>query len=134
MTHRVPVAESVGHLEAAIGELRARGTEVVVGTCRDLGARRPVPQPLPALASRPAPAAQAQERGAVRAGAHAVSLAHVVGPFFITSPDEMPSLDRFHPSAAGYRRTATALLPSLLAAPGLEHEVPFGHRRPEPVG
>jgi hypothetical protein len=46
----------------------------------------------------------------------------------------MFSLDRFHPSAAGYKRTAKALLPSLLAALGLEHELPFGHRRPEPVG
>ena len=75
--------------------------------------------------------ALAQEAAAVAAGAHAVSLAHVVGPFFITNPDEMFSLDRFHPSAAGYKRTAKALLPSLLAALGLEEEVPFGHRRPE---
>jgi lysophospholipase L1-like esterase len=135
VTHRVPVSESVRHLEAAIAELRARGTEVVVGTCPDLGALRPVPQPLRALVSRASrQLAQAQEGAAVRAGAHAVSLAHVVGPFFITNPDEMFSLDRFHPSAAGYKRTANALLPSLLAALGLEHEVPLGHRLPEPVG
>jgi lysophospholipase L1-like esterase len=135
VTHRVPVSESVRHLEAAIVELRARGTEVVVGTCPDLGALRPVPQPLRALGSRASrQLAQAQEGAAVRAGAHAVSLAHVVGPFFITNPDEMFSLDRFHPSAAGYKRTAKALLPSLLAALGIEQEVPFGHRRPEPVG
>ncbi|HRI97193.1 MAG TPA: SGNH/GDSL hydrolase family protein, partial [Nocardioides sp.] len=78
--------------------------------------------------------AQAQATAAVRAGAHAVSLAHVVGPFFVTNPDEMFSLDRFHPSAAGYRRTAKALLPSLLVALGLEDGEPFGHRRPHPVG
>ena len=135
VTHRVPVAESVRHLEEAIAELRARGAEVVVGSCPDLGALRPVPQPLRALGSRASrQLAQAQEAAAVRAGAHAVSLAHVVGPFFITNPDEMFSLDRFHPSAAGYKRTAKALLPSLLAALGLEDDVPFGHRRPEPVG
>jgi lysophospholipase L1-like esterase len=135
VTHRVPVSESVRHLETAILELRARGTEVVVGTCPDLGALRSVPQPLRALGSRASrQLAQAQERAAVRAGAHAVSLAHVVGPFFITNPDEMFSLDRFHPSAAGYKRTAKALLPSLLAALGVEHELPFGHRWPEPVG
>ena len=63
-----------------------------------------------------------------------MSLADVVGPFFVTNPEEMFSLDRFHPSAAGYKRTAKALLPSLLAALGLEAELPFGHHRPEPVG
>ena len=132
VTHRVPVSESVRHLEEAIASLRARGTAVVVGTCPDLGALRPVPQPLRALGSRASrQLAQAQEAAAVRAGAHAVSLAHVVGPFFITNPDEMFSLDRFHPSAAGYKRTAKALLPSLLAALGLEGgDLPFGHSRP----
>jgi lysophospholipase L1-like esterase len=44
----------------------------------------------------------------------------------------MFSLDRFHPSALGYKRTAKAMLPSVLAALGLEPEVPFGHRPPEP--
>jgi lysophospholipase L1-like esterase len=131
VTHRVPVAESVRHLEEAIAHLRARGAEVVVGSCPDLGALRPVPQPLRSLGSRASrQLALAQEAAAVRAGAHAVSLAHVVGPFFITNPDEMFSLDRFHPSAAGYRRTAKALLPSLLSALGLEDELPFGHRPP----
>ena len=132
VTHRVPVAESVRHLEAAIADLRRRGAAVVVGTCPDLGALRPVPQPLRALGSRASrQLAQAQEAAAVRNGAHAVSLAHVVGPFFITNPDEMFSLDRFHPSALGYKRTAKAMLPSVLAALGLEPEVPFGHRPPE---
>jgi lysophospholipase L1-like esterase len=132
VTHRVPVSESVRHLEEAISDLRRRGAEVVVGSCPDLGALRPVPQPLRALGSRASrQLAQAQESAAVRAGAHAVSLAHVVGPFFITHPDEMFSLDRFHPSAAGYKRTAKALLPSLLIALGLGTEPPFGHHRPE---
>jgi len=135
VTHRVPVAESVRHLEAAIAALRERGAEVVVGTCPDLAALGPLPQPLRALAGRASrQLAQAQATAAVRAGAHAVSLAHVVGPFFVTNPDEMFSLDRFHPSAAGYRRTAKALLPSLLVALGLEDGEPFGHRRPHPVG
>jgi lysophospholipase L1-like esterase len=131
VTHRVPVDESVRHLEEAIARLREAGTAVVVGTCPDLGALRPVPQPLRALGSRMSrQLAAAQQLAAVRAGAHAVSLAHVVGPFFITNPDEMFSLDRFHPSGTGYRRTAAALLPSVLAAAGLVDEVPFGHHVP----
>ncbi len=133
VTHRVPVAESARHLAEAIEALQARGTAVVVGTCPDLGALRPVPQPLRALGSRASrQLAAAQRATAVAAGARAVSLADVVGPFFITNPDEMFSLDRFHPSAAGYKRTARAVLPSVLAALGRVDEVPFGHHAPEP--
>ncbi|WP_232680593.1 SGNH/GDSL hydrolase family protein [Nocardioides sp. R-C-SC26] len=133
VTHRVPVAASVAHLVAAIERLRAEGTAVVVGTCPDLGALRPVPQPLRSLGSRASrQLAAAQAAAAVDAGAHAVSLARVVGPFFITNPDEMFSLDRFHPSALGYRRTAAALLPSVLTALGLCDDVPFGHHAPAP--
>jgi len=131
VTHRVPVAESVRHLGEAIDELRARGAEVVVGTCPDLGALRPVPQPLRALGSRASrQLADAQRAVALDRGARVVSLAHVVGPFFITNPDEMFSLDRFHPSAHGYKRTAKAMLPSVLAALGVVEEVPFGHHAP----
>jgi lysophospholipase L1-like esterase len=131
VTHRVPVAESVRHLADAIDHLRARGAQVVVGTCPDLGALRPVPQPLRALGSRASrQLADAQREVALDRGARVVSLAHVVGPFFITNPDEMFSLDRFHPSAHGYKRTAKAMLPSVLAALGVVEDVPFGHHAP----
>jgi lysophospholipase L1-like esterase len=131
VTHRVPVVTSVRHLEHAVVELRDRGVAVVVGTCPDLGALRPVPQPLRALGARMSrQLASAQAQVAARHGGHTVSLARTVGPFFITNPDEMFSLDRFHPSGVGYKRTAKALLPSVLAAAGLADEVPFGHHPP----
>lgn len=131
VTHRVPVAESVAHLDRCVAALRARGSAVVVGTCPDLGALTPVPQPLRALGSRASrQLAAAQRESVVRQGAWAVSLADVVGPFFITNPDEMFSLDRFHPSSLGYKRTAKAMLPSVLAALGEHDEVPFGHVPP----
>ncbi|SDC00887.1 SGNH/GDSL hydrolase family protein [Nocardioides lianchengensis] len=131
VTHRVPLADSVRDLEAAIVRLRERGTAVVVGTCPDLGMLRPVPQPLRSLGSRASKQlAHAQRLAAVRSGAHVVSLSHVVGPFFITNPEEMFSLDRFHPSALGYKRTAKAMLPSVLAALGVHDRVPFGHSLP----
>lgn len=131
VTHRVPVVDSVKHLTETIALLSEQGARVVVGTCPDLGALRPVPQPLRTLGSRASKQlAAAQREAALEAGARAVSLAEVVGPFFITNPDEMFSLDRFHPSAAGYKRTAKAMLPSVLAALGHVGEVPFGHHAP----
>jgi len=133
VTHRVPVAVSMGHLEDCIRALQERGTQVVVGTCPDLGALRPVPQPLRALGSRASrQLAAAQKQAALGLGARAVSLATVVGPFFITNPEEMFSLDLFHPSSLGYRRTAKAMLPSVLAAVGVEAELPHGHHAPHP--
>ena len=131
VTHRVPVPESAAHLAAAVASLRERGAQVVVGTCPDLGALRPVPQPLRALGSRASRAlAQAQRDAALGAGARVVTLADVVGPFFISNPDEMFSLDRFHPSTHGYKRTAKAMLPSVLAAIGWADAVPYGHHAP----
>ncbi|MDR6865648.1 lysophospholipase L1-like esterase [Microbacterium resistens] len=114
VTHRIPVSVSVRHLEEAISRLRIRDVEVVVGTCPDLGALRPVPQPLRHLASRLSRRlAEAQMEAATRGGARAVDLRRAVGPMFFDEPDTMFSLDRFHPSALGYRRTADALLPAL---------------------
>ncbi|WP_375383780.1 SGNH/GDSL hydrolase family protein [uncultured Microbacterium sp.] len=117
ITHRVPVSVSIAHLERAIARLQERGTAVVVGTCPDLGALRPVPQPLRSLGARLSrQLAAAQAEAASRAGARAVDLRRAVGAVFISQPDEMFSLDRFHPSALGYRRTADALLPAVSAA------------------
>ncbi len=131
VTHRIPTADSIRHLTEAIVALQQLGAEVVVGTCPDLGALRPVPQPLRALGSRASrQLAAAQREAALGHGARAVSLAHVVGPFFITNPDEMFSLDRFHPSTHGYKRTAKAMLPSVLAALGYADDLPFGHHAP----
>jgi lysophospholipase L1-like esterase len=131
VSHRVSVGESVRHLADCIDGLREAGAAVVVGTCPDLGALQAVSQPLRALGSRASrQLAAAQRATALDHGAWAVSLADVVGPFFLTNPDEMFSLDRFHPSAHGYKRTAKAMLPSVLAALGVHDEVPFGHHAP----
>ena len=116
VTHGVPVSVSVQHLEDAIRRLQALGAEVVVGTCPDLGALRPVPQPLRSIASRLSRRlAAAQAHAAIALGATAVDLRRAVGPMFFGEPEEMFSLDRFHPSALGYRRTAEALLPAVTA-------------------
>jgi len=133
ITHRKPVAESIAHLEDAIRAMQQRGAQVVVGTCPDLGTLRAVPQPLRALGSLASKQlAAAQQEAALRLGAHVVVLAQTAGPFFITNPEEMFSIDQFHPSSLGYRRTAKAMLPSLLAAMGVADGVPFGHHAPGP--
>ncbi|GAB3249753.1 hypothetical protein GCM10027425_06790 [Alteromonas gracilis] len=131
VTHRVRVAESTAHLAEAIDALHERGAAVVVGTCPDLGALEAVAQPLRSLGSVASrQLAQAQRRTALAHGALAVSLARVAGPFFVTDPAAMFAADRFHPSGAGYRRTAKALLPSVLVALGAEVRLPVGHHRP----
>ncbi|MDQ1137154.1 lysophospholipase L1-like esterase [Microbacterium sp. SORGH_AS 1204] len=117
VTHRVPAARAAGQLGDIVRMLRSDGIPVVVGTCPDLGTLRAIPQPLRALAarsSRQLAAAQASE--VHRAGGRVVALARAVGPVFAERPEEMFSVDRFHPSALGYRRTAEALLPAVRAA------------------
>lgn len=115
VTHRIPSKTSAAHLAGAVGRLRAAGVAVIVGTCPDLGALRPVPQPLRSLAGRQSRVlAAAQADAARRAGASVVSLRRVVGRMFSDEPDRMFAIDRFHPSALGYRRTAEALLPMLV--------------------
>lgn len=117
VTHRLPVAVSAQHLRDTIVRLRRQGTEVVVGTCPDLGALRPVPQPLRRLISSVSRRlADVQAETARSAGASAVDLRRAVGPLFFDDPDAMFSLDRFHPSPLGYRRTAEALLPAACVA------------------
>ena len=131
VTHRVKTPVSCDHLASAVIALQARGTHVVVGTCPDLSALAAVPQPLRTIigmASRQL--ASAQRETVTASGARAVSLSQVVGPFFVAQPAKMFAMDRFHPSSAGYRRTAKAMLPSVLAALGDESELPFGHHGP----
>ncbi|WP_405376182.1 MULTISPECIES: SGNH/GDSL hydrolase family protein [unclassified Microbacterium] len=134
VTHRVPVAAAAAHLVTAVERLQGTGAVVVVGTCPDLGALRAVPQPLRIIASRLShQLAAAQAAGARAAGAHVVSLRRAVGAFFLTDPDGMFSLDRFHPSALGYRRTAEALRPVVLTAVSESKADSTGARREPPA-
>jgi hypothetical protein len=89
----------------------------VVGTCPDLGAIQPVPQPLRQLARRwSRDLAAAQTVAVVEAGGRAVSVGDMLSDAFSTEPHVMFSADRFHPSPAGYARVAAALLPTVSAA------------------
>ncbi len=117
VTHRIDRPTAVRHLEQAVRRARALGSEVVVGTCPDLGTIQPIQQPLRSLMKRwSRDLAAAQTVAVVEAGGRTVSLGDLLGEEFATSPHEMFSRDRFHPSAAGYARAAAALLPSVCAA------------------
>jgi hypothetical protein len=120
VTHRLAPAVSVRYLDGAVRRLRALGTEVVVGTCPDLGTIEPMRQPLRYVARRWSRAlAAAQTIVAVEAGARSVSLADLMAADLAERPHEMFAADRFHPSEAGYARMAAVLLPSVCVALGL---------------
>ncbi len=117
VTHRIDTSVAVRHLEMTVRRLRELETEVVVGTCPDLGAIQPVPQPLRLLARRwSRDLAAAQTVAVVEAGGRAVSIGDLLTEAFSAEPHVMFSEDRFHPSPAGYARVAAALLPSVSAA------------------
>jgi lysophospholipase L1-like esterase len=119
VTHRVKAPEAVACLDAAVRRLRGLGSEVVVGTCPDLGTIEPVSQPLRWLTRRwSRQLAAAQTIAVVEAGGRTVSLATTLGPEFAARPRDMFGPDRFHPSAAGYATAAAVVLPSVVAAVG----------------
>lgn len=119
VTKSVQRATSIRHLAAAVAALRAVHCEVVVGTCPDLGVIEPVPQPLRLLTRKwSRDLAAAQTVAVVEHGGRTVSLGDLLGHEFQQTPSVMFSKDRFHPSAAGYARAASALIPSVLDALG----------------
>jgi lysophospholipase L1-like esterase len=131
VTHAVLPPESVRLLKDAVVRLRSIGVEVVVGTCPDLGTVEPLPSPLKQVArvwSRRL--AAAQTIAVVEAGGRTVSLGSILGPEFAERSALLFGPDRFHPSAAGYGRLASVLLPSVLAALGV---VPEDEGVPEPA-
>jgi lysophospholipase L1-like esterase len=132
VTHLVRPQHSVALLADAVRRLRAAGTQVVVGTCPDLGTVKPLAPPLRQVARRMSrELAAAQGIAVVDAGGRAVPLAEILGESFDSHPEDFFSADRFHPSALGYAACARALLPEVLAvldlgAPGARPALPSG--------
>lgn len=132
VTNRTPPSVAVRYLVDAVRTLRAAGCEVVVGTCPDLGAIRPIQPPLRWLARRwSRQLAAAQTVAVVEAGGWTVSLGDLLGPRFDAEPTRMFAWDRFHPSAEGYAVAAAALLPTMLSALGAgpDRRAPLGTRK-----
>lgn len=117
VTHRIERSTAVRHLEQTVRRIRALGSEVVVGTCPDLGTIQPIREPLRSLMKRwSRDLAAAQTVAVVEAGGRTVSLGDLLREEFASQPGQLFSKDQFHPSAAGYARVAAALLPSVCAA------------------
>jgi lysophospholipase L1-like esterase len=131
VTHRIRPSQSVRSLQDAVESLRSAGTQVVVGTCPDLGTLRPVAPPLRQVArvwSRRL--AAAQTIAVVEADGRSVSLGSILGPEFDAAPTHLFGPDRFHPSPAGYKACAGAMLPSVAGAVGV---MPDDELEPEPL-
>jgi lysophospholipase L1-like esterase len=111
VTHATPLDEVEQEVEEAVRRLRAAGISVVVASCPEMGAPS-FARPLRELVSwRGRRVADKTERAATRAGALVVHLAKETGPAFKKDPQRLHSSDDFHPSAAGYRIWAKAILP-----------------------
>jgi lysophospholipase L1-like esterase len=123
LTHFIPQRTSIRHLGDAIRRLRAAGTEVIVGTCPDLGTVRPVLPPLRWVArDRSRSLAAAQRATTLQAGGQPVSLHALLGPEFEANPETLFSADRFHPSNLGYRRLGAVILPTVLMVLGFAEQ------------
>lgn len=120
VTSRTRIDRSAALLAEQVSRLMVAGAAVVVGTCPDLGVVQPIPQPLRAIARRWAlTLARAQRRALDRIGAASVPIADLLAPEFLNRPEELFSLDRFHPSGAGYEVAASMLLAPLCSAAGI---------------
>lgn len=117
VTHSIPRAVAARQLARTVRLLRSHGTEVIVGTCPDLGTVQRLPQPLRVMARRRSRnLARAQAIAALKAGARVVSLADSLGELLADRSDEMFGFDSFHPSATGYANMVSFLVASAAAA------------------
>src|SRR4051812_46018818 len=107
VTHVTARAAAVRPLADAVRRLRAVGCTVVVGTCPDIGAIRPIKPPLRWLARHwSRQLAAAQTVATVEAGGWAVSLGELLSARLVADPGRMFRADQVHPSAQGDARAA----------------------------
>lgn len=117
VTHQVPPHVSARQLGAVVRRLVALDSEVVVGTCPDLGTIQPIKQPLRTIAqSLSRLLARKQTIATVQAGGRAVSLGSLLGVLFMEKRDVMFGVDSFHPSETGYANMVSVLVPAVAAS------------------
>ena len=107
-------AQAAAALQRAVGELRARVTDVLVVPTPDLSSVAWVPPAFRAVVAGICDQLRArQTRAAEAAGAVVAPVAPELSRRFAADP-ALFSADRFHPSSAGYALVADALAPTLL--------------------
>jgi lysophospholipase L1-like esterase len=110
------VGKEVGQ---AVRRLRAANAGVVVGTCPDMGAVPAIDEPMRAiLGAFGRRVASMEAQNTRKSGGIPVDLATLTGPAFRHDHANFAS-DSFHPSAAGYKLWAQALLPAARKAIGV---------------
>lgn len=134
ISERLSMRESARLLGVQLARLRTAGAAVVMGTCPDLGAIRPIAQPLRRLAGMwSLMLARAQRRAVLLADCAPVALAELLSPEFFARPDDLFSADRFHPNAAGYEAAVAVLLAPLCVAAGVWTPLPESLAQPIPL-
>ncbi len=114
LTHQVPPARAATALGSAVGELRRRGTEVLVVPTPDLSSVAWVPPAFRAVVAGICDQLRARQTlAAEAAGAVVAPMAPELSGRFAADP-ALFSADRFHPSSAGYALVADALAPHLV--------------------
>ncbi|MGY1637439.1 GDSL-type esterase/lipase family protein [Geodermatophilus sp. SYSU D00742] len=116
LARMVPPAQAAAALAAALGTLRAAGTDVVVVPAPDMSMVPFVPPAFRSLVQAASAQLQRQQAAVARAaGASVAGVSDAVAAAFSADPG-MFSADRFHPSSAGYAVIADALAPHVVAA------------------
>lgn len=116
LTHFVPHAEAADHLRRAVRDLRAAGAEVVVAPAPDLSTVPHVPTAMRAVVRAGSLALRVAQVQVVLAEGGRVADASETTAAAFGRDRSLFSLDRFHPSSAGYAVIADSLLPVVLDA------------------
>jgi lysophospholipase L1-like esterase len=110
VTHFIAADVAAPLLGSAVLRLRAAGVAVLVATCPDLGAVRPVPQPMRRVGHHLCRRmSRLQAREVTLAGGVPVDIGRALGRAFRQGQD-LFCPDRFHPSPLGYRALVDALV------------------------
>ncbi|MGY1692552.1 GDSL-type esterase/lipase family protein [Geodermatophilus sp. SYSU D01105] len=118
----VPPAQAAAALGAAVGDLRASGSDVLVVPAPDMSMVPFVPPAYRPLVRTASQQLQREQAAAARAaGAMVAEVSAAVAAAF-SADAGLFSADRFHPSSAGYAHIADALTPHVVAAAAARRE------------